>query len=37
MPLHFKEAAANVLTNSAFDPAAKMPELMVCAAAIEAA
>lgn len=37
MPLHFKEAAANVLTNSALDPAAKMPELKVCAAALEAA
>ncbi len=36
MPLHFKEAAANVLTNSALDPAAKMPELKVCAAALEA-
>ncbi|MGZ5521104.1 MAG: molybdopterin dinucleotide binding domain-containing protein, partial [Halobacteriota archaeon] len=37
MPFHFKEAAANVLTNSALDPAAKMPELKVCAAAVEAA
>jgi predicted molibdopterin-dependent oxidoreductase YjgC len=37
MPLHFKEAATNVLTNSVFDPAAKVPELMVCTAAIEAA
>ncbi len=36
VPLHFKEAAANVLTNSALDPAAKMPELKVCAAALEA-
>jgi len=34
MPLHFKKAAANVLISSAFDPAAKMPELMVWAAAI---
>jgi formate dehydrogenase major subunit len=37
MPFHFKEAAANMLTNSALDPAAKMPELKVCAAAVEAA
>jgi formate dehydrogenase major subunit len=37
MPLHFSEAAANVLTNSALDSAAKMPELKVCAAALEAA
>ncbi len=35
MPFHFKEAAANMLTNSALDPAAKMPELKVCAAALE--
>jgi formate dehydrogenase major subunit len=37
MPFHFKEAAANMLTNTALDPAAKMPELKVCAAAVEAA
>jgi len=37
VPLHFKEAAANVLTNSALDPDAKMPELKVCAAALQAA
>jgi formate dehydrogenase alpha subunit len=28
---HFKEAAANILTNDALDPVAKIPELKVCA------
>lgn len=37
MPFHFKEGAANVLTNTALDPVAKMPELKVCAAAVERA
>jgi len=37
VPFHFKEAAANMLTNPALDPAAKMPELKVCAAALERA
>jgi len=37
MPFHFKEGAANVLTNPALDPAAKMPELKVCAAVVERA
>ncbi len=37
MPFHFKEGAANVLTNPALDPAAKMPEFKVCAAVIEKA
>ena len=36
MPFHFKEAAANMLTNAALDPIAKIPELKVCAAAIKA-
>jgi len=37
VPFHFKEAAANMLTNPVLDPAAKMPELKVCAAALERA
>ena len=37
MPFHFAEAAANVLTNSALDPTAKIPELKVCAVRLEAA
>jgi formate dehydrogenase alpha subunit len=32
MPFHFAEAAANLLTNPALDPVAKIPELKVCAA-----
>jgi formate dehydrogenase alpha subunit len=35
MPFHFAEAAANTLTNSALDPVSKIPELKVCAAAVE--
>jgi formate dehydrogenase alpha subunit len=35
IPFHFKEAAANVLTNTALDPIAKIPELKVCAIRIE--
>jgi formate dehydrogenase alpha subunit len=31
MPFHFREASANVLTNDALDPVAKIPELKVCA------
>lgn len=31
MTFHFVEACANVLTNSAWDPKAKIPELKVCA------
>jgi formate dehydrogenase alpha subunit len=31
MPFHFREAAANVLTNDALDPIAKIPEFKVCA------
>jgi len=31
MPFHFCEAAANVLTNDALDPVAKIPEYKVCA------
>ncbi len=35
MPFHFKEAAANMLTNPALDPISKIPELKVCAVKIE--
>lgn len=35
MPFHFREAAANLLTNTALDPVAKIPELKVCACQIE--
>ncbi len=35
IPFHYKEAAANVLTNTALDPIAKIPELKVCAVKIE--
>ncbi|CCK81045.1 formate dehydrogenase subunit alpha [Desulfobacula toluolica] len=31
MPFHYARAAANVLTNTALDPVAKIPELKVCA------
>ena len=37
MPFHFREAPANMLTNDALDPIAKIPELKVCAASIKAA
>jgi len=35
MNFHFSEAAANVLTNPALDPVAKIPEFKVCAVKIE--
>jgi len=35
IPFHFAEAAANVLTNPAYDPAAKIPEYKVCAVKVE--
>jgi len=35
MPFHFYEAAANVLTIDALDPACKIPEYKVCACKIE--
>lgn len=35
IPFHFREAAANILTNAALDPLAKIPEFKVCAARIE--
>lgn len=34
MPFHFAEAAANLLTNSAVDPVAKIPEYKACAVMI---
>jgi formate dehydrogenase alpha subunit len=34
LPFHYVEAAANALTNPAFDPVAKIPEFKVAAAAI---
>jgi formate dehydrogenase alpha subunit len=36
IPFHFAEAAANALTNSAFDPIAKIPEYKVCAVKVKA-
>lgn len=36
MPFHFREAAANLLTNTAQDPVAGIPELKVCAVRVEA-
>jgi len=35
IPFHFAEAAANMLTNDALDPVAKIPELKVCACRVE--
>jgi len=35
VPFHFREAAANLLTNPILDPYAKMAELKVCAVRIE--
>jgi formate dehydrogenase alpha subunit len=37
VPFHYAEAAANVLTNPAVDPLAKIPEFKVCAVRLEAA
>jgi len=37
IPFHFAESAANVLTNPALDPIAKIPEYKVCAVRIEKA
>jgi formate dehydrogenase alpha subunit len=36
MPFHFAEGPANMLTNDALDPIAKIPEFKVCAAKIKA-
>jgi formate dehydrogenase alpha subunit len=35
IPFHFAEAAANVLTNPAHDPVAKIPEFKACAVKVE--
>jgi formate dehydrogenase alpha subunit len=35
IPFHFAEAAANVLTNPAYDPVAKIPEYTACAVKVE--
>jgi formate dehydrogenase alpha subunit len=35
IPFHFREAAANILTNTALDPISKIPELKACAVKIE--
>ncbi|MDK2916782.1 MAG: formate dehydrogenase [Euryarchaeota archaeon] len=35
MPFHFVECAANVLTNNALDPIAKIPEFKACAVKVE--
>ena len=35
IPFHFSESPANMLTNPAFDPVAKIPELKVCAVKVE--
>jgi len=35
MSFHFREAAANLLTNAALDPAAKIPEYKVCAVKVK--
>jgi len=37
IPFHFKEAAANLLTNDALDPVAKIPELKVAAVKVQKA
>ncbi len=37
MTFHFPESPANVLTNTAFDPTAKIPELKYCAVRVEKA
>jgi formate dehydrogenase major subunit/formate dehydrogenase alpha subunit len=35
IPFHYREAAANVLTNNALDPISKIPELKICSVKIE--
>lgn len=37
MAFHFREAAANILTNDALDPVAKIPEFKVCAVRVKKA
>ena len=36
LPFCYREAAANLLTNEALDPAAKIPEFKFCAVRVEA-
>ena len=36
IPFHFREAAANLLTNDAIDPIGKIPEFKFCAVQVEA-
>jgi formate dehydrogenase major subunit len=36
IPFHFREAAANLLTNDAIDPFGKIPEFKFCAVQVEA-
>jgi formate dehydrogenase alpha subunit len=36
IPFHFAECAANLLTNPALDPVAKIPEFKACAVAVDA-
>jgi formate dehydrogenase alpha subunit len=35
IPMHYREAAANVVTNDALDPVVKIPEFKVCAVSVE--
>jgi predicted molibdopterin-dependent oxidoreductase YjgC len=35
IPMHFREAAANVLTNPVVDPVGKIPEFKFCAVRVE--
>ncbi|MDD2473239.1 MAG: molybdopterin dinucleotide binding domain-containing protein, partial [Methanoculleus sp.] len=35
MPFHYRECAANILTNNALDPIAKIPEYKACAVKVE--
>lgn len=35
VPMHYREAAANMITNDALDPEVKIPELKVCAVRVE--
>ena len=37
IPFHFREAAANLLTNDVLDPAGKIPEFKFCAVQVERA
>lgn len=36
LPMHFREAAANLLTSPALDPFGKIPEFKICAVAVNA-